>query len=79
MTDNTFYAVENGRNVRQIRILSVGSLVSKPPAKEKRISIKVRMTLSGTVNMGSPENIDAAYLFVAKNHQKIILDSEFEG
>jgi hypothetical protein len=79
MADNEFYAVENGHNVRQIRILSVGSLVSKPPAKEKRISIKVRMTLSETVNMGSPEKIDAAYMFVARNHQKIILDSEFEG
>ena len=79
MPDNEFYAVENGHNVRQIRILSVGSLVSKPPAKEKRISVKVRMILSETVNMGSPEKIDAAYMFVAKNHQKIILDSEFDG
>jgi hypothetical protein len=79
MPDNEFYAVENNHNVRQIRILSVGSLVSKPPAKEKRISIKARMPLSGTVNMGASEKIDHAYMFVAQNHQKVTLDNEFDG
>ena len=79
MPDNKFYAVENDHNIRQIRILSVGSLVSKPPAKEKRISIKVRMPLSGTVNMGASEQIDNAYMFVAKNHQTVTLDKEFDG
>jgi hypothetical protein len=79
MLDNQFYAVENDHNIRQIRILSVGSLVSKQPAKEKRISIKVRMPLSGTINMGAPEQIDHAYLFVAQNHQKVTLDKEFDG
>ena len=74
-----FYAVENDHNIRQIRILSVGSLVSKPPIKEKRISIKVRMPLTGTVNMGAPEAFDNAYLFVSKNHQKVTLDNEFDG
>jgi hypothetical protein len=79
MADTTFYAVENHHNERQIRILSVGSLVSKPPTKEKRISLKVRMPLSGTINMGAPEKIDNAYIFVAKNHETVTLDVEYEG
>jgi hypothetical protein len=38
MATHEFYSIENRHNERQIRILSVGSLVSKPPTKEKRIS-----------------------------------------
>lgn len=79
MEDAVFYSTANHHNERQIRILSVGSLVSKPPTKEKRISIKVRMSLSGTVDMGSPEWIESAFLYVARNHQKVTLDNEFEG
>jgi hypothetical protein len=80
MADTTFYAVENHHNERQIRILSVGSLVSKPPTKEKRISIKVRMPLSGTVNMGAPEWIDEAFLYVCKHgSDKVTPDVEIKG
>ena len=80
MADHTFYSTENHHNERQIRIMSVGSLVSKPPAKEKRISIKARMLLSGTVNMGAPEFIDNGYMFVAKNHGQTVTPSEeFKG
>ena len=76
---NVFYSIENGHNVRQIRILSVGSLVSKPPTKEKRISLKVRMPLSGTINMGAPEWLDNIFIFVSKNHDMVTPDIEFKG
>jgi len=74
-----FYSIENRHNERQIRILSVGSLVSKPPTKEKRISIKVRMPLSGTINMGAPEWLDNIFIFVSKNHDMVTPDIEFKG
>jgi len=74
-----FYSTENRHNERQIRILSVGSLVSKPPTKEKRISIKVRMPLSGTINMGAPEWLDNIFIFVSKNHDMVTPDIEFKG
>jgi len=83
MSDTKFFSTENHHNERLVRILSVGSLVSKPPTKEKRISIKVRMPLStgnvGTGIMGAPEWIENSYLFVAKNGDKIIPDVEFSG
>ncbi len=80
MAEHVFYAVENHHNERQIKILSVGSLVSKPPTKEKRISIKAKMPLSGTVNMGSPEWLDSAYAYVASHGGDTITpDIEFKG
>jgi hypothetical protein len=79
VSTHEFYSIDNHHNERQIRILSVGSLVSKPPTKEKRISIKVRMPLSGTVNMGAPEWLDNAYVFVAKNHDTVTPNIEFKG
>ena len=54
MAEHVFYETANRHNARQIRILSVGSLVSKPPTKEKRISIKARMPLSGASNSAAP-------------------------
>jgi hypothetical protein len=53
--------------------------VSKPPTKEKRISIKVRMPLSGTINMGAPEWLDNIFIFVSKNHDMVTPDIEFKG
>jgi hypothetical protein len=79
MSEHVFYATENHHNERQIRILSVGSLVSKPPTKEKRISVKACMPLSGSINMGAPEWLDNAYIFVAKNHDTVTPDIEFKG
>jgi hypothetical protein len=80
LADHTFYSTDNRHNERQIRILSVGSLVSKPPTKEKRISLKVRMPLSGTINMGAPAWLDEAYLYVAKHGGDTITpDIEFKG
>ena len=79
MATHEFYSTENRHNERQIRILSVGSLVSKPPTKEKRISIKVRMPLSGTINMGAPEWLDNIFIFVSKNHDMVTPDIEFKG
>ena len=79
MAEHVFYSTEERRNERQIRILSVGSLVSKPPTKEKRISIKVRMPLSGATNMGAPEWLDNAYVFVAQNHDTVTPNIEFKG
>jgi hypothetical protein len=79
MSDHSFFSTDNGHNERLIKILSVGSLVSKPPTKEKRITIKARMSLSGTVTMGAPEWLDNSFLFVAKNHDKVVPDIEFKG
>ena len=83
MSEHVFFSTENRHNERVIRILSVGSLVSKPPTKEKRISIKVRMPLStggtGTGTMGAPEWLDRSYIFVSQNHSTISDDIEFKG
>jgi hypothetical protein len=79
MSDHVFYSVEERRNERQLRILSVASLVSKPPTKEKRISIKVRMPLSGQNNIGAPEWLDRIYTFVAQNHDPVSPTIEFKG
>jgi hypothetical protein len=37
------------------------------------------MPLSGAINMGAPEWLDNAYLFVSKNHSTISDDIEFKG
>ena len=79
MADHRFYSTENRHNEREIRILSVGSLVSKPPAKEKRISIKAQMILSGKVNMGAPGWLDSAYMYVAQHGDTVTPDIEFKG
>ena len=83
MSTSTFFSTDNRHNERLIRILSVGSLVSKPPTKEKRISIKVRMPLStggiGTGIMGAPEWLEQAYLFVAKNGSSVNDENEFKS
>jgi hypothetical protein len=79
MAEHVFYETANRHNERQIRILSVGSLVSKPPTKEKRISIKARMPLSGASNLGAPEWLDSAYMYVAKHHDTVTPDIEFKG
>ncbi len=79
MSDHTFFSTDNRQNERLIRILSVGSLVSKPPTKEKRISIKARMALSGSTNLGSPEWLENSFLFVSKNHDKVVPNIEFKG
>lgn len=59
--------------------MNVALLVSKPPTKEKRVRIKVRMLLSDTINMGSPEWLDRCYAFVAENHDKVTPSIEFKG
>lgn len=72
MSKHVFFSTDNRHNERLIRVLSVGSLVSKPPTKEKRISIKVRMPLStggtGTGTMGAPEWLEEAYRYVASHN-----------
>ena len=57
----------------------MGGLVSKPPTREKRISIKCQMKLSDTVNMGSPEWLDSDYLYVSKNGGTLSRDIEYNG
>jgi hypothetical protein len=79
MADHTFFSTENRHNERQIRILSVGSLVSKPPTKEKRISIKARMPLSGQSTMGAPSWLDHALVYVGQNHDRVSPTIEFKG
>jgi hypothetical protein len=80
MAEHVFYETANRHNERQIRILSVGSLVSKPPTKEKRISIKARMPLSGASNLGAPAWINEAYFYVGKHSGDTITpDIEFKG
>jgi hypothetical protein len=79
MSDHTFYSLENRHNERTLTIVNVTSLVSKPPTKEKRIRIKVRMILSGETTPGSPEWLDAAYAFVAKWHDPVSPAVDFRG
>lgn len=79
MADTVFYSTENHHNERELTIVNAALLVSKPPTKEKRIRIKIRMLLSGSVNMGSPAWLDKCYAFVAENGDKIQPSIEFKG
>ena len=79
MATHEFYSTENHHNERQIRILSVGSLVSKPPTKEKRISIKARMPLTGQSCMGEPEWIEKSSVFVGTTGDTVTPNIEFKG
>jgi hypothetical protein len=79
MNSPEFYSTTNRHNERKVRIVCVGGLVSKPPTREKRISIKCQMKLSDTVNMGSPEWLDSDYLYVSKNGGTLSRDIEYNG
>lgn len=79
MADTVFYSTENHHNERELTIVNVAMLVGKAPTKEKRIRIKVRMLLSETINMGSPEFLDHAHRYVAQNHDVVSPKVEFRG
>lgn len=79
MADHKFYEVEDRKNEREVTVVNVTSLVSKPPTKEKRIRLKVRMLLSGKSNAGAPEWLDAAMAYVMKWHEKVVPKIEFRG
>ena len=79
MSDHTFYSTANHHNERELTIVNVAQLVGKAPTKDKRIRIKVRMLLSETINMGSPEWLDKCHRFVAENGDKIQPSITFKG
>ena len=79
MADTVFYSTQNHHNERELTIVNIAMLVGKAPTKEKRIRIKVRMLLSETINMGSPEFLDHAYSYVAQNHDVVSPKVEFRG
>jgi len=79
MPNDQFYEVKGKKHHRQITIASVALLVSKPPTKEKRCRIKVRMILNNKSNAGAPEWLDSAYIYVAKHHQVVTPPEEFRG
>jgi hypothetical protein len=79
MADTSFYSTQNHHNEIELTIVNASLLVSKPPTKEKRVRIKVRMLLSGSVNMGSPSWLDKAYAYVAENGDKISPQLELRG
>lgn len=79
MSDHTFYSPEHRRNERELRLLDCRMNVGKEPTKEKRITMNLRMVLSGISNAGSPEWLDNAYVYVSKNHDPIFPTIEFRG
>lgn len=79
MSEHVWYSTANSHNERELTIVNATLLISKPPTKEKRVRVKVRMFLSGTVNMGSPEWLDKAYAYVAETGDKISPQLELRG
>ena len=79
MSDHVWYSTANSHNERELTIVNAALLISKPPTKEKRVRVKVRMLLSGTVNMGSPEWLDKAYSYVAESGDKICPQLDLRG
>jgi len=79
MSEHVWYSTANNHNERELTIVNAALLISKPPTKEKRVRVKVRMMLSGTINMGSPEWLDKAYAYVAENGDKISPQLELRG
>lgn len=79
MADHRFFEVANGHNQRQLSIVNVTLLVGKSPTKEKRIRVKARMVLSVDSNIGAPEWITSAHVFVAREHTRVVPKIEFRG
>ncbi len=79
MSEHVFYSTANNHHHRELTIVNAALLVSKPPTKEKRIRIKVRMLLSNGINMGSPEWLDRAFAYVSENHDIVQPSIEFKG
>jgi hypothetical protein len=79
MADHNYYEVTNGHNQREITIVNVALLVGKAPTKEKRIRIKVRDVLSGHPNMGAPDWLSAAAIFVGQWHDPVYPAIDFKG
>jgi hypothetical protein len=79
MPNDQFYEVKGKKNQRQLTIVGVALLVSKPPTKEKRCRIKVRMILNSKSNAGAPEWLDSAFVYVGQHHQTVTPPEEFRG
>jgi hypothetical protein len=79
MSEHVFYATTNNHNDREVILFRPTLLISKPPTKEKRISVLVRMPLTGQSNMGSPSWIDSAFTYCGTHHDRICPKIEFKG
>lgn len=79
MSEHVFYSTENDHHHRELTIVNAALLVSKPPTKEKRIRIKVRMLLSGQPTAGAPDWIDSHYAHVAQWHDPVSPEISFSG
>ena len=79
MADHNFYETTNNHNQRELTIVNVALLVGKAPTKEKRVRIKVRMIMSGHPNMGAPDWLSAAQIFVSQWHDPVYPAIDFKG
>ena len=82
MTDisvDQFYSHKGKANQRLVRVGNVAARCSKAPTNEKRISVPMRMVLSGRSNKGAPEWLDSAYTYVAEHHQVVTPDIDLRG
>lgn len=77
MSEHIFYSKGKRANHRKVRIGNIQCLLNK--AKEKRIKLRLSMTLSGQKQAGTPEWISAAHVFVAQNHDPVSPQVEFSG
>lgn len=79
MSDHNFYELTNNHNQREMTIVNVALLVGKAPTKERRIRIMARMVLSGHPNMGAPDWLSAAEVFVTQWHDPVFPAIDFKG
>ncbi len=79
MAEHVFYATSSSHNEREVILFRPSLLISKPPTKEKRISVLVRMPLSGKINMGAPEWVDSAFIYCSTHHDRVCPKIEFKG
>lgn len=71
MSEHVFYSTDHNYHHRELTIVNAALLVSKPPTKEKRIRIKVRMILSGQAVTGAPDWISSHHSHVATWHDPV--------
>ena len=79
MATHSFYATTNSHNDREVILFRPSLLISKPPTKEKRISVLVRMPLTGQSNLGAPSWVDSAFIYCGTHHDRICPKIEFKG
>jgi len=79
MSESIFYSKKRKGNERRITLQTYTGLVGKQPTKEKRLKMKILMTLSGQKTAGAPDWILNTTEFVMKNHDPVSPEVNFSG